>query len=370
MNNLGRRTVLLGGAAVLGHGVLGGCCGVGATSQNRGAERKRSPNAADPESLTALAAKLNEAVSHQDAAAFAASFEPGLASTAAMLFGNAMNAAQWLAEAGADALFVRMRAGQEVGWGSAAVLPAFGSAGKVVQFRERAGVRPVVWLHQPVTVLHRGRIGLVAATTQAGQADQWLSATSDATARLAQFDFSAWRATAWDGSLVLELPADLLQFAEDASIGAYVVVRQPEDEPRIVCNPVARSGFDALKHRELMAHEAVHAITRSPGRAAPLWAIEGYAEHHAERAYPELAASNEAILRASSGTRLPTAAELNGGAADSYQRAALVVAAAQARWGERQVSAWFADWDRSDPPAPAVFADELSAALGRLRRVE
>lgn len=396
VTGVGRRAVLLGGAALLagcaaGPGVApaqpGGRSpaptGVApAPTGPRTPPDASAPPAAELRSATvaemaALADRLNGAVAARDPDVFAAAFGPGATGRAGVLYGNALALGGWRAEAGDGVLVVRTRVAQEPatttptptsGWASAALVPAVDAQGRVAALADRAGDHPVVWTSAPVRVLTEGRVALVSAESRAAAAAPWLAAAADAAARLAPLDFSAWRAAPWDGSLTAELPADLLQFGEDAGVGAYVRLRGPDEEPRIVCSPAERPGLDEQGRRELLAHEAVHAVTRSPGRAAPLWAIEGYAERIAERVHPALAARNEAELRAASADGLPSDADLRTGAAAAYPRSAAAVRAAEERWGEARVAAWFADWAGAAPPPAEAFAAELSGALSRLRR--
>ncbi len=133
---------------------------------------------------------------------------------------------------------------------------------------------------------------------------------------------------------MVELPADLLQFGEPAGIGAYVRLRGSDDDARIVCNPVDRPGLDDTGRAQLLTHEAVHAVTRSPARVAPGWVVEGYAEHGAERAFPDLEASNATLLPTDpDAAALPSDQAVAAGDLAVYALAARAVAGAQERWG-------------------------------------
>ena len=380
MRTIGRRPLLLGGAALL-WGVLAGCSAAGmpqpgastggpgsstgaGAAPRGGAAAAEGARAASQAELADLAVRLNAAVAAGDPTGFAAVFAPGLATDAAVLFDNARVLGAWRAEPGHEVLWLRSRAAAEQGWGSAAVVPALDADGRVAALPDRPGDLPVVWLRRPVEVVSDGRVAVIAARGASAWARRWCDAAADAAARLATVDLAPWRPDRWDGSLTLELPADLLQFGQDAGTAAYVRLRRPDDAPRIVANPAAAGRDDQLR-AETMAHEAVHAITRSPGRAAPAWAIEGFAERWAERVHPALERRNRDRVRASTATGLPTDADLRAGVPDAYPRAALAVAAAQRRWGEERVAAWIADWAGSDPPPPDAFAAELSAARDR-----
>lgn len=361
---LGRRAVLLGGAALLaGCARRPGAAPSGGPAAPSATPASPSAGVGGAGALAGFAARLDAAVSAGDRAGFLDAFDPGLGSTASVLFANARALGGWTAVVRDGRVLVRTRAAGEPGWGSAAVEVTLDAAGRAVAFAERAGDHAVVWLNSPVRVLGEGAVAMIAAAERAEGAAPWVAAARAAAAGLAGFDVTAWRETPWDGSLVLELPADRLQFGEGAGIGAYVRLREPDDDPRIVCSPGELTGLDEAGRVELMTHEAVHAVTRSPGRAAPLWAIEGYAERLTERLHPALEARNAALLPATA--PLPDDASLRGGDPVAYAVAALAVRAAQERWGDAAVAAWFADWAGSNPPPPSAFAAELSGALAR-----
>lgn len=321
----------------------------------------RTPSA---EELSSLADRLNTAVGGGDRVGFLAAFTAGAASQAGVWFDNARSLKAWRFERGSDVLWLRSRAAERSGWNSAAVVPVLDADATIGSVSERAGDLPAVWVRQRVEVFTRGSVAVIAGRGADDAAQTWLDAAHDAVGRLSALDLHPWRSDPQDASLTVELPTDLLAFGQDVGTGAYVRMRRDDDEPCIVTNPTL-TGVDAQLREELMAHEAVHALTRSPGRAAPSWAIEGFAEHWAERVHPALQRRNADLLRGSTSTDLPTEAQLRAGLPDAYPRAARAVAAAQQRWGEGQVAAWIADWAGSRPPADGAFAAELSAALTR-----
>ncbi len=356
---IGRRTALL-----LAAGLVTGC----ATQGDEGNGAVATPGTTVSEGLLArIASELNAAVEGRDATRFARVFAAEAATTGRIIAANALALGAWRAEPNDGGLRIRTRAGTEPGWGSAEVTLNVDEAGRVTSIAERLGDHAVVWLHHAIEVLRQGQVWAIVATGRAASAQSWLAAAAEAQSRLIGEDWSAWRPDpAWDGSLVVELPADLLQFGEPAGIGAYVRLRGSDDDARIVCNPVDRPGLDDTGRAQLLTHEAVHAVTRSPARVAPGWVVEGYAEHGAERAFPDLEASNATLLPTDpDAAALPSDQAVVAGDLAVYALAARAVAGAQERWGRVQTDAWFADWQSPGRPDDAAFTDALRAALRR-----
>ncbi|MGI3785889.1 MAG: hypothetical protein ACRYG2_34520, partial [Janthinobacterium lividum] len=143
---------------------------------------------------------------------------------------------------------------------------------------------PLWWLTR-VTRVTRGNVTVVVGPGQAAR--RWAAlasrAASDATTYL-----PAPLRRGWDGHLVVEVPGTEADFAHvlGAAPSAYATtaaVTRPEGPTtraavRVVVNPAVAGDTDAELGTTLV-HEAVHVATRSAGSAAPLWAVEGLAEH-------------------------------------------------------------------------------------------
>ncbi len=141
----------------------------------------------------------------------------------------------------------------------------------------------------------------------------------------------------WDGHLLLEVPGSGDDFAHvlGATPTAYATtaaVTRPEGPTtgaavRVVVNPAVAGDPDAELGTTLV-HETVHVATRSASSPAPLWAVEGLAEHVALLAHPDQRPDEEAALRAGrTPTRLPPDASFTAGAQDvttAYAQAWLV----------------------------------------------
>jgi hypothetical protein len=216
---------------------------------------------------------------------------------------------------------------------------------------------PLWWL-TPVTRLTRGKVTvLVAAGQPAGRwADLASRAAADAREHLPR---SLTRA--WDGHLVVEVPGSEADFARvlGAAPSAYATtaaVTRPEGPTtraavRVVVNPATAKDPDAELGTTLV-HETVHVATRSATSDAPLWAVEGLAEHVALKAHPEERADELATLRgAKRPTRLPRDAAFTSGAKDvttAYAQAWLVCLAVADHRGRGHLGRFYTALGRGD----------------------
>jgi hypothetical protein len=111
-----------------------------------------------------------------------------------------------------------------------------------------------------------------------------------------------------DGQVVVEVPATVADFAAvlGQPVGRYAgiaaVAHQVGDGDRpplrIVVNPRAGTLVTAEQLAEIVRHEIVHVLTRSPESPAPLWAVEGLAEWVALRSRPDGTSSGTGDLLA------------------------------------------------------------------------
>ena len=181
-----------------------------------------------------------------------------------------------------------------------------GGRDRVAGTRDRAaaipaGPQPVWWLG-PV---ESRRTGQVTVLTGPGQtADRWLSRSARA-----RSDVRRWLPQGVvDGfdPIVVEVPATSTSFAaavgvpaaDYVDIAAVTVAAGPTSTAarRIVVNPAAARRLTAEDLAVTLAHETVHAVTRSPSSPAPIWAVEGLADYVALAAYPSARTGADGLL--------------------------------------------------------------------------
>lgn len=230
-----------------------------------------------------------------------------------------------------------------------------------------------LWLRAPIRVAERAGAVLVTPAGADAGAARWLDAAVAAVARLRRADLGAVAAD-WDGHLVVEVPAGLIDFSamvgdpsQDFSGTAAVTRMDARDSgPRIVVNPRATADVTASAAADLLAHEGVHAATRSPFLAAPLWAVEGLAEWVGASPTGDQAARNRALARAAvrrAGVPagLPDDADFAGSGIaveEAYALAQVAVEACLDRFGHATFLGWVADWEA----VGRAHEDEVTAA--------
>lgn len=356
MTGLSRRA-LLGAAAF---GVFAGCARPGG--------EPATPDAP-------LAARLAVPLRAGERDAFLALFTDASRPAAAVLFDNwRLLRAVELSDEDADdpsvrLVRVRWRAGGESR--SATHRVAFVSSTGGFDREVDADPTPgPVWARSAIGVHRDQDATLVAAVRVAEQVEPWLEAARAAAAHLATADLGP-AADAWDGALVVALPGDAGTFARMADRGeglagtfAYTLATGVGDEPHIVLNPDFLDGWAAEDRLGVLVHEGVHAATSSMFSAAPLWVVEGFAEHVAAAVWPRQAAANADLVERAVAAGPPKALPgppdfgVSGDAlATAYALSEVAVAAMIARWGRPAALVWIADWD--DPGRPS--ADELTA---------
>lgn len=336
-----------------------------------------------------VVAALRQAWLSGDRQAFVALFAPQARSHGALLFDNASLLGSFDLEpvsgtpgAAAERVRLTWRAGGER---EAAVVDAEVTTspdGLVDAMRLAAGVHEPPWWRHPVSVVGpdggSGDVWLVTTRDRASAAAPWLAAAEVAVGHLQAARLTPWEA-GWDGTLVLEVPQDLLAFEAGPDSVAYASLESGAG--RIAVNPTQIEGYGPDERVGLLVHEGVHVVTRSPGSAAPLWAIEGLAESVATGVWAAQSAENlHLVLRAGataagralgggqaddrSGVRvaLPTDEQLaEGGLTDrqvAYALAEVAVEGCFARWGRDRVLGWVDDW--AAPGRPGT--DEITRA--------
>jgi hypothetical protein len=165
----------------------------------------------------------------------------------------------------------------------------------------------------------------------------------------------------WDGRVVVQVPGSAGDFAQvlGASPTAYArtaAVTRPEGPTtaaalRVVVNPAAGTGTDD-ELGLLLTHETVHVATRSAASPAPLWAVEGLAEHVALAAHPDQRADELAALRGQDPAALPPDDAFDADARDvtaAYAQAWLACRAVADRRGQAGLGRLYAALDDGDP---------------------
>ena len=222
---------------------------------------------------------------------------------------------------------------------------------------------PLWWL-APVTRAARGDVTVLVGPGQ--DAARWLDlavrAAADARTHLPE----PLRGR-WDGRLVVEVPGSSAELgrvlgAAPTTYASTAAVTRPEGPTtdaavRVVVNPAtAAQPDDALG--ATLVHETVHVATRSAASPAPLWAVEGLAEHVALAAHPAQRSADLAALRGGGApTGLPADAAFATGGADvgaAYAQAWLVCEAVVEHRGEDDLGRFYAALDAGAPVGEAA----------------
>ncbi|GAB3698010.1 hypothetical protein [Mariniluteicoccus flavus] len=184
-----------------------------------------------------------------------------------------------------------------------------------------------LWLLEPVTVARAPGAAVVATRTH--DPASWLDGLQRAAVDLRAAGLSP-------ATLVAELPSNTHQLERLVATPALRTVGAAcwafGDGTRIVVNPGPGAATTGSGRQFLLTHESVHAATDSPHHRWPAWFVEGYADHVAAAAHPDVAAVLDAqlgaALRAGAPASLPTDAELDPTRADvatAYARARIGV---------------------------------------------
>lgn len=242
------------------------------------------------------------------------------------------------------------------------------------------GAAPV-WLGEPIAMMRAGGVvTLRGASVPPTTGQLWLDAAVQA---LEQVRKAALGPLVSDDTLVLALPGSPAAFAavlasplsEAAGVGAVTQVATPASGPQVVVNLAAASGASASWSAALLTHEAVHAVSRSPGLPGPLWVKEGLAEWVSAPTYRPQRARNSALVveAVASGDvgRLPPDADFQRRGVDletAYALAQVAVDAAIVRWGRAAFTRWAADWDAPGRASDADLTSAFVAAASRVTR--
>lgn len=214
---------------------------------------------------------------------------------------------------------------------------------------------PLWWLTRVARVT-RGDVTVVVGPGQSAR--RWAALASRAASDAATHLPPPLRRR-WDGHLVVEVPgtgADLAHVlgAAPSAYATTAAVTRPEGPTtgaavRVVVNPAVAGDSDAELGTTLV-HETVHVATRSAGSAAPLWAVEGLAEHVALEAHPDQRPDEVAELRGEAVPgRLPTDAAFTAGGQDvtaAYAQAWLACRAVAEHRGGTDLGRFYLALDR------------------------
>lgn len=191
-----------------------------------------------------------------------------------------------------------------------------------------------LWLVDSVQAERQGKVTVLAASDRS--ASTWARRGSVAAAAVARRLHGAHRPGAgrasWNGSLVVEVPADQDDFERvlgvaAGSYGQIAAVAWPEGPTeataalRIVVNPALADRLEDDRADVLLTHEATHIATRSAASRAPTWLVEGFADYVAYDAFPASAeaAAAPAMVRVQKlgpPRELPADDRFSAGAAD------------------------------------------------------
>lgn len=231
---------------------------------------------------------------------------------------------------------------------------------------------PLWWL-RPVTRVDRGDVTVLLGQ---GQQSSWWTDLARESAVAATKHLPAALRRRWSGRVVLEVPgtgadfAAVLGAAPQTYAGTAAVTRaagsSTEAALRVVVNP-ALLDRPRAERRAALTHETVHVATRSAGSPAPLWAVEGLAEHVALQAWPETRDRSDRALAAVLASRgvpqaLPADASFATGGPDVFAAYAEAAFACRVIAEEHSVDALGRFYARLD--AGASVAEAAQDTLG------
>ncbi len=226
---------------------------------------------------------------------------------------------------------------------------------------------PIWWLG-PVEVSQRPGVTVVTGGAQRSAA--WIELAGNAARRI-EADLPVRAAARPLSHPVVEVPGSVRDFAavcgrtpeQAAGIAATALLEGDGSAPvlHVVVNPEVARIEPRSARAFVLRHELVHAATDSPTSAAPLWAVEGFAEWVAWRSTPHLPVDGAADLRArvrqgDSPAALPPDRAYEVGAAslvESYAEAWSIWRYVQQRFGAEAAGRLYAELDRGRPMDPA-----------------
>lgn len=162
--------------------------------------------------------------------------------------------------------------------------------------------RSPIWALSPSLLTASEAGTLISSGLDEDEREAWAARLDRAAAEVAAADILV-EPVAWDGGLVVQIPAKATDFAtitgvDGADSGA--VAECGTGTPRITVNPLL-FGAEEYEVSATLVHEAVHVATDSPCPSADppyAWAVEGLAESVAARVHPEIAQLGREAVRA------------------------------------------------------------------------
>lgn len=243
---------------------------------------------------------------------------------------------------------------------------------RVVGFGGGAGTRTPLWLQAPLDVVRDGRLLLAVAGDDAGRYPA-----------LARRALQQVRAVlpAWEGALVVEVPADQAQLDAalaapageyDAIAGLATAVSGADGRGapvRVMVNPAVLDGLSRRGAQVVLTHEATHVAVDAPFADVPVWLLEGFADYVAlaDGSVPVDVAARQVLQRVREDgppDGLPTAADLRPTAADlaaTYEEAWLACRFLAQEHGEAGLVRLYEAVDGGVPVARA-FEEELGTS--------
>ena len=217
------------------------------------------------------------------------------------------------------------------------------------------------WLLQPMEVISLGKVQVMAPTDDATATD-WLRAAQAAQQTVTDLPLGQLR-DYWDGTLVIELPADANALAQrfgEASAAGYTTIgavtqllsqsRDPGQSgvawtqfaAHIIVNPLTTGSSTPDERLFLITHEAVHAATGAwPIVDGATWVSEGLAESVAMDAVPSQAGGDIEVAKrvcTADGLAVPTDADYRSDSASelgvAYAVGGVVVGLIRAHLGD------------------------------------
>ncbi|WP_156969650.1 hypothetical protein [Knoellia subterranea] len=218
-----------------------------------------------------------------------------------------------------------------------------------------------------------GRASTVTGTVDRATLTAYAQMADSAVAEVSE----RWKRT-WPRRVVIIAPRDAAQFREQVGraddLGQVAAITDGPIGPhgratgdRIVLNPDAFARLTAEGRQFVLTHETTHVAVRSSlAGAAPLWLVEGYADHvgysGSDRSRTDLAASLLERVRSGKGpTRLPTQGDFDpaqGEIAPTYLGAWLAVDLIASRYGEGTLRRFYEASTVTDSSAAADTATD------------
>ena len=211
------------------------------------------------------------------------------------------------------------------------------------------GHRSPLWLRAGASVLHTGRLWVVAEGHPSTRRWRHLGETA-----LRQVGLVLPR---WKGALVIEVPRskDELDAVLDAETDTYANIAAvtttvdgslaPRSPIHVLINPAVFGTLERRGAQVVLTHESTHVATKGPLSSMPTWLLEGFADYVAlaHAGVPTSIAARQILAQVRAKgvpTHLPTATDLAptaGGLGARYEEAWTVCRYLAATYGEARL---------------------------------